>query len=251
MIFSIIIPLFNSEKFIGETIRSVQAQTVTDWEMIIIDDYSTDSSFSVASEEALRDKRIRVYRNETNMGVASTRNKGLELTNGKYIALLDADDIWLPFKLEKQLEVFKQTGCKLCCTSYEFIDVNSNLIKDAYIVPEDIGLKVLLKENVIGCSTAAFERRITEGHRFTQGFMHEDYVFWLDILKDGIKAAGVRQTCVRYRVHSGGRSYGKVKAAKNRWLVLRKHMKLNIILSAYYFAFYGIRGVRKHFGRQK
>ena len=118
---SIITPVYNAEKYIGKTIESIKAQTFTDWELLLINDCSTDNSEEVI-KGYLSDERIKLINNETNLRAAKSRNRGIDLAKGNYIAYLDADDLWLPEKIEKQLEFMKEKGAVFSCTAYEFAD---------------------------------------------------------------------------------------------------------------------------------
>ena len=119
---SIITPCWNCEKYIAETIESVLAQTYDNWEMIIVDDCSTDHSYEIALEYSKKDNRIKVYRMEQNSGAARCRNRAIEKSKGEYLAFIDSDDIWLPEKLEKQLKFMHENGCNFSFTEYEHID---------------------------------------------------------------------------------------------------------------------------------
>ncbi|GHU75177.1 hypothetical protein FACS189461_0930 [Spirochaetia bacterium] len=126
---SIITPNYNCSRFIGKTIESVLAQTYQNWEMIIVDDCSTDGSYEIALDYARKDSRIKVYRTEHNSGAALCRNKAIELSQGQYLAFLDSDDLWLPEKLEKQLKFMQENDCDFSFTEYELIDEEGRQIE--------------------------------------------------------------------------------------------------------------------------
>jgi teichuronic acid biosynthesis glycosyltransferase TuaG len=241
---TIIIPTYNSEHTLEETLSSAMAQSWQDIEILVLDDGSTDNSRQVAQELAALDSRIRLLSNEKNLGVEATRNRGLDLACGEWIAFLDADDVWQPDKLEKQMAHLHQTGGDLCYTGYSFIDRDSRAIRQPYEVPESISFRQILAENVIGCSTALFRK--PETIRFRKGYGHEDYVFWLELLRVGYQAVGINEPLMRYRITQTSRSGDKKRAAKNRWRIYRQFLGLDVFRSAGYFAAYAIRGLRKH-----
>lgn len=243
---SIIIPAYNCENYIERAIRSVMEQTYSHWELIIIDDCSSDATVEVAAELAQKDERIRLLKNEENIGVANTRNRGFDLSCGEFVALLDSDDEWYPEKLQCQLDLMVEQEADIGYTSYEIIDVNGDKIKNDYLVPESAEFKALLKENFIGCSTVMLSRRIVNEHRFVKDFYHEDYVLWLDLLQYGYKAVGCRNPLVKWRFIANSRSYDKRKSAKQRWNIYRKHLRLPLLKSGCLFAVYIVRGVIKY-----
>jgi teichuronic acid biosynthesis glycosyltransferase TuaG len=241
---SVIIPVYNSAHTLEEAISSAMAQSFKDLEILVLDDGSTDDSRRIARELADLDDRIRLLPNEENRGVETTRNRGLDLARGEWIAFLDADDVWQPDKLEKQMLRLHQTGCTLCYTGYSFIDRDSRAIRQPYEVPEVLTQRRFLAENVIGCSTALFQKPQTI--RMRTGYGHEDYVFWLELLGAGYRATGINENLMRYRVMEASRSGDKKRAAANRWKIYRQFLGMAPCRSAGYFAAYAIRGLIKH-----
>ena len=243
---SIILPVYNSERYLEYTLASILCQSMTDFEVIAVDDCSTDNSLRLLYEWAERDDRIRVIANEKNMNVAAVRNKGIAQANGKYICFIDSDDIWYSNKLERQLALMKQIDCDFCCTEYEMIDSEENFIKNHMINKKEIILKDLLKENYIGCSTVMLKAEVAKHYSMKGDFAHEDYVYWLELLQDGFKGSVLNERLVQYRVSQSGRSADKRKAAYGRWQIYRKHLKFGVIKSAWYFFHYAINGVKKY-----
>jgi teichuronic acid biosynthesis glycosyltransferase TuaG len=241
---SIIIPFYNSAYTLEEAISSAMAQSWQDLEILMLDDGSTDASRRIVQKLAELDNRIQLFPSEKNLGVEATRNRGLDLARGEWIAFLDADDAWLPDKLEKQMACLCQSRCDLCYTGYSFIDRASRTIRQPYEVPEAITWRQFLAENVIGCSTALFRKPDTI--RLRSGYGHEDYVFWLELLRAGYKAVGINEPLMRYRITQASRSWDKKRAARNRWRIYRQFLGLDIFHSAGYFAAYAIRGLHKH-----
>lgn len=247
---SVIMPAYNAERFIEAAVRSVMSQTVTDWELLILDDGSKDTTAAIAAKLASEDTRIRFLPNEANMGVAKTRNRGLDLCRGQYVALLDSDDIWLPEKLEKQLALAEKTGADLIYCSYGIMDEHGAKARQDYLVSDRATMKSLLRENIIGCSTVLLSRQVVDRYRFEERFYHEDYVLWLTLLQEGYQAAGCVEPLVKWRLIENSRSFDKRKSAKNRWRIYRQYLKLPILTSAWYFAGYTVAGFRKYLFRR-
>lgn len=244
---SVVMPAYNCEKYIEVAIRSVISQTFTDWELIVIDDGSSDSTREIIDRLAAEDSRILSLPNEKNMGVAATRNRGIDISRGSYIALLDSDDVWREEKLERQLERLCATGADLCYCSYAIIDADGKKAKNDYTVPECVDLRELLKENYIGCSTALLSREALGERRFLTDYFHEDYVLWLDLLSDGALAVGCAETLAEWRYVRNSRSFDKKQSAKNRWDIYRNHLGLSRARSARLFLTYAFRGLKKYF----
>lgn len=243
---SVIMPAYNSAQYIETSIRSVMAQTVTNWELLVIDDCSGDSTSEVVARLATEDSRIRVIHNDKNLGTAGSRNKALDLANGKYVAFLDSDDLWHPEKLEKQLCMLEKTHADLCYTSYRVVYLNSNNVNKDYIVPATVTLEDMLKQNYIGCSTVLLTAETARNYKFTTEFYHEDYVFWLRMLRDGIRTAGVTDVLMDYSYYTSSRSGNKPVAAKRRWNIYRKYMKFSLPKSIWYMTHYALAGIRKY-----
>lgn len=246
-VISVIIPAYNMEMYIEQAIRSVMNQTFQDWELFVMDDCSSDSTVSIAERLAAEDDRIILVRNSQNMGVARTRNSAFDLCRGEYIAFLDSDDIWHPEKLEKQLEVIRQTDTDICYTSYSIIDAAGKKVKPDYIVPKTTTFASLLRENTIGCSTVLLSAAMVEKYRFEIDFYHEDYVLWVSILRNGGKAVGCREILTQWRYIADSRSFDKRRAAQNRWRIYRKYLKLPLGTCVCAFFGYAIAGVKKYY----
>ncbi len=242
---SIIVPAYNVEKYIGLTIESVLKQTYDNWELIIIDDCSEDSTAEIAESYSEKDERIHFYKNSTNSGVAATRNYGFTLAKGSWIALLDSDDKWYENKLERQLEIAKRDNADILYSSYLLVNQKTGKSK-AYIVPESTDYKRMLRENIIGCSTVILKKEITDNFQFNSEFAHEDYALWLRILKAGYKAAGCSEILVDYSILENSRSFNKWKAAKNRWKVFREGQQLPLYRAIPAFCIYAVKGVIKY-----
>lgn len=243
---SVIMPAYNAQGFIEEAIRSVQAQTVTDWELLVLDDGSSDATVEIVSALAQEDPRIRFLKNEQNMGTARTRNRALELSRGRYLAFLDCDDLWRQDKLERQLEKMQQTGAALCYTSYAVVDENGKKAKADYLVPEQVDFQGLLRENVIGCSTVVLDSQQLGPVRFETDYYHEDYILWLNLLSGGCTVCGCGECLTQWRLLSTSRSYNKRRSACNRWRIYRNYLKLPFMQSLRMFAAYAAASLRKY-----
>jgi len=243
---SVIMPAYNAAQHVAKSIASVQNQTIADWELIVLDDGSSDATVQTVAVLAEADARIRLYENVQNKGAAGSRNRGLELCRGEYVAFLDSDDLWRPEKLEKQLDCFQKTGADLVYTAYAIVSGEGRQLCRDYLVPASIDFSGLLKENVIGCSTVMLSAKVAAQHRFTEKYYHEDYVLWLEILRAGGKAVGVEQVLTDYWSHSDSKAGNKKKAAWERWRIYRDYLKFPMAKSAWYFACYALASLRKY-----
>ena len=243
---SVIMPVYNAARYVEEAVSSVVRQTMTDWELIIIDDCSPDDSFQIVPRAAADDPRIHLLQNEHNSGVSRTRNRGIELAKGAYIAFLDSDDAWYPEKLARQLAKMEAAGAQMSYCAYTIIGADGEKVKEDYLVPEQVTYEDLLKENCIQCSSMLIRADIVRCFPFTTEFFHEDYVMGLQLLRAGYKAVGCTEILSKWRYIENSRSFNKWKAAKNRWDIYRNFLKLPLGKSAYVFAHYAFAGLRKY-----
>ncbi|MBE6649505.1 MAG: glycosyltransferase family 2 protein [Ruminococcaceae bacterium] len=243
---SVIIPAYNAEKFIAETVSSVQAQTISDMEIIIIDDCSTDKTAEIIERLAKEDERIVFIKGEKNQGVAKVRNKGLSLAKGKYVALLDSDDLWLKDKLERQIKLAEEKKADIVYCSYSMIDENGKKVCEDFLVPEKTDFESTLIKSVISCSTALMTNEVSKKYRFPTNMYHEDYALWLDILKDGNVAVGDKEVCAKYRLLQTSRSAGKLKCAYHRFRIYRDYLHLPFFKSLGIMYEYATEGFRKY-----
>ncbi len=241
---SIVMPLYNCEKYIAETINSVLSQTYSNWELLIVDDCSTDTSVEIVKEFAQKDTRIKLCEFTQNSGVANARNKAIEKAKGRYIAFLDSDDIWLPKKLAKQIAFMQKTNTELSYTAYTVIDEQSNE-KGKFIPPKILTYSDLLKTCSIGCSTVVYDVEKV-GKCFLKNVGHEDYALWLEILKEQKNIFGITDVLAKYRLLSNSISGNKWNTAKYQWKIYREVEKLSLLKSCYYFVHYAFYGFIKH-----
>lgn len=241
---SIITPSYNSEKFIKETIESVLNQTYKNWEMLIIDDCSSDSSPELIKEYCRKDERIKYLKNKKNSGPAISRNLGLDNSKGEYIAFLDSDDIWFKEKLQIQMEYIIKNKADVLHNNYYFCDENGNVIKE---IKNDYKLdyKKILKSNQIKTSFLIVKKEILKNIRF-QNIKHEDYAFFLDFLRIGRECFCIQKSLGKYRINSESLSSNKIKSAVWTWNIYKDYEKFNLIKASYYFINYALNGILKY-----
>lgn len=243
---SVVMPAYNSDKYINEAVESVLNQTFSDIEMIIVDDCSTDRTFDILKALAQQDSRIRLFKNKHNMGVAETRNTGIKQARRECIALLDSDDVWDPNKLYLQYKLYCQ-GNRIIYCSYDFIDDESRPVKKPFVVPKETNYKKMLTSNVISCSTILADSKLFKENLFSTKYYHEDYALWMQLINIEKKAVGCIEVLAHYRLHENSRSSKKTNAALQRWKVYREDLNLGYIKSAYAFIGYAIKGFIKYY----
>lgn len=241
---SVVIPTYNSTKTIESAIESVLAQSVP-VEIIVVDDCSTDDTEKKLAKYK-KEGLVRVIRNETNMGVAMSRNIGVENATCPYVAFLDSDDMWRSDKLEKQLKLIEQSGAVVCSTARELINEDGSSTGRVIDVPELISYKMLLKGNVINCSSVVALKEVLRKYPMGNDDIHEDYICWLSILREYRTAVGVNEPLLLYRQVRGSKSGSKLSSAKKTFAVYRK-MGFGFIKSCVYFVCYAVNGVVKYF----
>ena len=240
---SIIMPVYNCEAYIEEALESVRQQTYRNWELIIVDDKSTDKSLVMVKNFVHQDKRIKLINLDNNMGPTSARNRAIKEAKGKYIAFLDSDDMWLPHKLQTQLSFLNDNSLVLTYSAYETIDANSKYINTRN-VPEVITYEDMLKSNYIGNLTGIYDVNFF-GKVYLENIGHEDYVMWLGLIKQVVETKGLNEPLAKYRILSSSISSNKFKALVWQWNIYRKVEKLNIFTSIYSFIFYIYNALKK------
>ena len=244
---SVITPAYNAAEFLPETIDSVLQQTFLDWEMIIIDDCSKDNTFEIATNYATKDSRIKVIKNETNSGVAATRNHGLEIALGDFIAFIDSDDMWLPEKLEKQIRFMEENGYALTYTKYQNYITETKQKGRIIKAPKKMTAKKILGNTAIGCLTVMVNKKMVGDFRMPLLKHTEDNCTWQEILSRGYEAYGLQEVLSLYRISANSMTSKKTSAAKQQWETYRYHYKFSLIKSLYYFTKYAFHAVIKHF----
>lgn len=198
---SIIMPSYNTAKYIEESVNSVLAQTYTNWELLIVDDCSTDNTMEILSKFA--DNRIRIFRNEQNSGAAVTRNKALREAKGRWIAFLDSDDLWLPEKLEKQLLFMQKYDYAFTYTNYECIDETSHSLGTIVTGPKKVNWKMLHRCNWCGCLTVLYDAKKVGIVLSPNVRKRNDWTMWLQISEE-YNSYLLDKVLAKYRKHKGG-----------------------------------------------
>lgn len=228
---SIITPTFNSQQFIEKAIKSVQNQTCISWEMIVIDDCSTDQTPSIVRELALLDQRIRFFRLEKNSGPGIARNTALQKAMGKYIAFLDSDDLWAEEKLEKQLAFMQSNGLKFTFSFYECIDEAGNALHKRIEAPKNLSYNQLVFCNYVGNLTGIYDAEYFGKITITSVRKRQDWILWLTILKKIKIAKPVPETLAFYRVRTNSISSSKIDLIKYNYRVYTDFHRHNVIIA--------------------
>lgn len=232
---SIITPLYNSEKFIEETIESVLKQTYSNWEMIIVDDCSTDLGLSIVKKYSEKDSRIKYIRMKKNSGAAFCRNKAIKLSKGEFIAFLDSDDLWLERKLEKQVKFMKENNYSISFHEYSQVDEVGNLNNKIIKNPKTpVTYKSYLLTNPIGCLSGMYSVKNIGKQYMPQLKNREDTAFWLKLLKIEKNIYGLNENLALYRVRKNSLSSKKIKLIKYHWILYREIEKMSIMKSLFY-----------------
>ena len=240
---SIIMPAYNAEKTLAQAVSSALAQTYENFELLIIDDCSTDSTAALA--RSFCDPRIRLLRNDENSGACRTRHNGAVQARGQWLAFLDSDDAWAPDKLEKQLRLQKQRNADLVFTGSAFMNADGSPKDWMLHVPDTISYRKLLKQNLISNSSVLVRReKFLKCECLCEG-LHEDFVCWLRILRDGALACGIDEPLLIYRLSPASKSGNKLKAAKMNWRAYRA-AGLSVPTAAWNMVFYTVNSLRKY-----
>lgn len=244
---SIITPLYNGEKYITETIKSVQSQTYQNWEMILVDDCSLDSTCDIVEELAEDDNRLKLFRQETNGGAARARTRAMRESTGRFIAYLDADDIWLPEKTQKQVEFMLKKNIGFSCTSYQVINDNGVLLnKKVHMLPR-VDYVGFLTNNLLQTVGIMVDTTIVDKELLVMPDIRrrQDAATWLQILKAGFDCYGLDEILAHYRRAKNSLSSNKIKAIKGTWSMYRDIEHLSLPFSCYCFMRYAVLAVWK------
>lgn len=245
---SIIVPVYNVEKYICETIECVRKQTFENWELLLVEDCSKDNTVAVIREylETVQDARVRLIRQEKNNGAARSRNRGLKEARGRYIAYLDADDLWVPEKLQKELTFMEEKQAAFAFTGYEFADENGIGLGKVVRVPERLTYKEALKNTTIFTTTVMFDTEKIDKNMLEMPIIKsEDTALWWKVLRSGYVAYGLDENLVRYRRVGKSLSSNKLEALRRIWNLYRKAEGMSIPNSAYHFCFWAVNAVRR------
>ncbi|MCD7750679.1 MAG: glycosyltransferase [Lachnospiraceae bacterium] len=245
---SIVIPVHNVRKYITQTIESVRTQSYTNWELILTEDCSTDGTRELLAQylDELSDDRIRVIWLDENVGAAAARNLGVENSRGRFVAYLDADDIWEKDKLLCQLQFMRQTGAAFCFTNYEFADESGRGTGKVVHVPATLTYRRALRNTTIFTSTVMLDtQQIPRNEIRMPDIRSEDTALWWQLLRMGYTAYGFQETYVFYRRPARSLSSNKLSAVKRIWNLYRRSEKLGVLYSCYNFFFWAFRAVRR------
>lgn len=241
---SIIVPVYNAQKCISDTIMSVKNQTYKDWELWLVDDGSLDQTMSIMKEYEC--DNIHVISNSEGKGAASARNCGTSHAKGRFIAFLDADDLWCADKLKKQVAFMHEHDAAFSFTGYEFADENGVGQGVIVKVPFVMKYKDAIKNTTIFTSTVMFDMsKLTKDNIFMPNVVSEDSATWWKVLKLGHEAYGLDEALTLYRRMGKSLSSNKLEAIRRIWFLYRKVEHLNIFYSAYCFCFWAIRAVKR------
>lgn len=232
---SIITPTYNCGKFISETIESVLDQTYKNWEMVIVDDCSTDNTKHIVEEYIKKDSRIRYHRLEENSGAAIARTKAMEIAQGDYMAFLDSDDLWMKNKLEIQLNLMKKNHWYFTCTDYEQIDEDSNKLNKIIKSIEKTNYNRLLLDCPVGNSTVMYDVKRMGIPNIRK---RNDDALWLKMLKKEEYMYGINQVLMQYRLRNDSISSNKFKLVKYHWVLYRDVEHLSIIQSLFHICYW-------------
>ena len=245
LVASVVMPVYNAERFLEETLRSVMNQTVKDIEIICVNDCSKDGSVEIIKKLQKEDKRIVLLENAENMLVSQTRNRGVAYAHADWIAFLDSDDKWDSTYLEKVIARRDETGGSLISTSCKYMTNEGAVLDSDFIVPKKITYKMLLKQNKILCSSVFIKKELLVKYPFFADKVHEDYVCWLSILKEIGESYCVQEPLMIYRLTAGSKSRNKIKAIKMSYNTYKIH-GLSFVKRLYYTMCNAINGLKKY-----
>lgn len=243
---SVIIPVYNSERFISEAITSALNQTYMNIEIILVDDCSPDNSARIIEKFTQSDSRVHYYKLDKNSGAAYARNTAMKYASGRYVAFLDSDDIWYAEKVENQINLMNKKKAAICYTAIEMVDENGKQTKPKRNIVEEVDYKYILKNTIIACSSVIVDRKILGSFEMPLIRAGQDYATWLMLMRNGTKAYGINQVYVKYRQVNGSISHDKKKAIKKVWNIYRNHENLNYFIAAYCTLMFSINALIKY-----
>ncbi|MFD0863112.1 glycosyltransferase family 2 protein [Sungkyunkwania multivorans] len=231
---SVITPSYNSADFIAKTIDSVREQTHEHWEMIIVDDCSSDETVTIIKHYKNEDDRIKLIQLTKNSGAAVARNKGIEMAKGDYIAFLDADDLWKPHKLSKQVQFMQQNDIAVAYSAYEQIDeAGKPLNKTVHVLPK-LSFEKLLSCNYIGNLTGIYDAKKLGKIYSPLIRKRQDWGLWLSCVEKAGGASGISESLAYYRIREGSISSNKIKLLKHNYNFYRKACNFGTFRSSFY-----------------
>ena len=240
---SIIMPAYNAATYLPSAIQSVFEQSYSNWELLVVDDASTDSTLHVANSFAEKDSRVRVFPQSENGGVTAARNKALQMAGGDYLAFLDADDLWDSEKLLKQVGYMTHNNTLICYCGYRRINEEGRIV-GRVSPPLKVTYSDMLKSNFIGNLTGIYNAKVL-GKQYLEDFGHEDYIAWLELIKVAGEASSVDEELASYRVYRGSTSSNKLRTISWQWRIYRESQALGLVKSSWLIACYGIYAILK------
>lgn len=235
---SVIMPTYNCGGFITETIESIQSQTYENWEIVIVDDCSTDDTKAIVNELMENDHRIKYHCLEKNSGAAVARTEAMKLADGEYMAFCDSDDLWMPEKLEKQLAFMNENGYAFSCTAYEQIDEESNSLGRVIKTVKKTDYNRLLLDCPVGNSTVMYNVGIMGKFEVPNIRKRNDDALWLTMLKQEKYIWGMPDVLMRYRIRSNSISSNKLKVIKYHWILYREIEHLSVLRSVFHICYW-------------
>lgn len=240
-VISIITPVYNAARFLPETLASVRTQTLTDWEQILVDDGSTDNSVALIEETASRDARFRLLRTPRNQGPSAARNLAIQAARGRFIAFLDADDLWLPEKLARSVQWMTEHGFEFIYHDYRHISFDGAHVGALITAPEELDMRALHTRRGHGCLSMVIDRSMIPDFRFPsedEYYHHEDFCAWLRLIKQGHIGHRLPADLGRYRMSASSRSANKLVGAIDTWKIYRRFSKLSLLRAASWWTQY-------------
>lgn len=243
---SVIVPVYNVERYIDKTLESIFSQTYKNIEIVLVDDCSKDNSAEIIAKYKKSHPEIIYFRQPKNMGAGAARNKALELAAGQYVAFLDSDDLWLPEKTKRQLRLMKKTKSPFSYTAIEMIDENGKILKTKRNIKEICDYKYLLHNTIIATSSVIIDRTVYGDFRMPLRRGGQDYATWLMLLRNGVVAYGINHALIKYRVSRNSLSSNKFKSIKQVWEIQTKDENINKITTAYNVCCFTINALKKY-----
>lgn len=236
-------PAFNAARTILDSLASMSQQDYPYWELLVVNDGSSDNTVDLVTEYMRNDPRIKLIEQPSNQGVAAARNAGIAAAQGQYLAFLDSDDLWLPHKLSTQLAAMQKHQATVSMTAYYRFQQLSQW-QSMSTPPLWVDYKTLLKGNAIGNLTGMYDCQAL-GKVYQTAVHHEDYLMWLEVVRRAGKAYGLQEVLAAYRVSAGSLSGNKFKSLQWTWQIYRHHLKLSVVQSSYLMFHYIVKAILK------
>ncbi len=243
---SVITPVFNSGRYLGQTIESALNQTYRPIEVVLVDDCSKDNSIEIIKDYSDKFKNVFFYKLPKNSGAAVARNHALGVAKGRYVAFLDSDDHWCPDKLAKQLSLMRSKGCAISYTATKLIDADGQVIKEKVSVLEEADYDLLLKNTLLATSSVIVDRKITGDFKMPLLRSGQDYATWLMLLRGGLKACGINEALVSYRKSKKSLSCNKLSSVQQVWSIQTKYEGISPIRVTFNTVFYVLNAINKN-----